>query len=112
MTGVFRVFIVEDVPDKAPDVAGTAPIDSPIRPIPTDTARVNVKVDSEIGRALSTINWRGTKENRPITRTATVELAWTGRGARAGTRNQPFHLLGVPRPRRRGNPSHRFHEVT
>jgi hypothetical protein len=43
-----------------------------------DTARINVKVDSEIGRALSLINWRGTKESRPITRTATVELKWTG----------------------------------
>jgi hypothetical protein len=43
-----------------------------------DTARVNVKVDSEMGRALSIINWRGTKENRPITRTATVELKWGG----------------------------------
>jgi hypothetical protein len=31
-----------------------------------------------MGRALSLINWRGTKENRPITRTATMELKWNG----------------------------------
>jgi hypothetical protein len=77
-TGTFRVFIVEDVPDKSHLEAGarTYRIADPANT--GDTARVNVKVDSETGRALSIINWRGTKESHPITRTATVELKWSG----------------------------------
>jgi hypothetical protein len=77
-TGVFRVFIIEDVPDKGRAVAGTRTYRIADPANTSDTARVNVKVDSETGRALSLINWRGTKESRPITRTATVELKWTG----------------------------------
>jgi hypothetical protein len=77
-SGVFRVFIVEDVPDKGRAVAGTRTYRMVDPANTTDSARVNVKVDSETGRALSIINWRGTKENRPITRTATVELKWVG----------------------------------
>jgi hypothetical protein len=76
--GVFRVFIVEDVPDKGRAVAGTRTYRVADPANTTDSARVNVKVDSEIGRALSIINWRGTKETKPITRTATVELRWGG----------------------------------
>jgi hypothetical protein len=76
--GVFRVFIVEDVPDKGRAVAGTRTYRVADPANTGDTARVNVKVDSEIGRELSLINWRGTKENRPITRTATMELKWNG----------------------------------
>ncbi len=75
-TGVFRVFIVEDVPDKAHLEAGTRTYRIADPANTSDSARVNVKVDSETGRALSVINWRGTKESRPITRTATVELTW------------------------------------
>lgn len=77
-TGVFRVFVVEDVPDKGRLEAGTRTYRIADPANTTDTARVNVKVDSETGRALSIINWRGTKESHPITRTATVELKWTG----------------------------------
>jgi hypothetical protein len=77
-TGVFRVFIIEDVPEKGRPVAGTRTYRVADPANTGDTARVNVKVDSEVGRALSLINWRGTKESRPITRTATVELKWTG----------------------------------
>lgn len=77
-TGVFRVFIVEDVPEKGRAVAGTRTYRLVDPANTTDTARINVKIDSETGRALSIINWRGTKEIRPITRTATVELKWAG----------------------------------
>lgn len=77
-SGTFRVFIVEDVPDKGKAVAGTRTYRIADPANTGDTARINVKVDSENGRALSLINWRGTKENRPITRTATLELKWTG----------------------------------
>ena len=80
-TGVFRVLIVEDVPDKGRAVAGTRTYRVADPANTGDTARVNVRVDSESGRALSQINWRGTKENRPITRTATVELKWSGEPA-------------------------------
>ncbi len=76
--GVFRVFIVEDVPTKGQVVAGTRTYRVADPANTEDTARVNVKVDSDTGRALSIINWRGTKENHPITRTATVELKWSG----------------------------------
>ncbi|MEO5915214.1 MAG: hypothetical protein ABIS50_13345 [Luteolibacter sp.] len=77
-TGVFRVFIVEDVPEKGRAVAGTRTYRIVDPANTTDTARVNVKIDSEIGRVLSLINWRDTKENHPITKTATIELKWTG----------------------------------
>ncbi len=80
-TGVFRVLIVEDVPAKGRAVAGTRTY-RVVDPANTgDSARINVKVDSETGRALSIINWRGTKENHPLTRTATVELKWSGPAA-------------------------------
>lgn len=74
----FRVLIAEDVPDKGRGVVGarTYRIADPANP--SDSARVNVKLDSEIGRALSIINWRGTKQGTPITKTATLELEWTG----------------------------------
>jgi hypothetical protein len=43
-----------------------------------DLARVNVKADSANGKELAAINWRGTKQGKPIIRTATVELEWVG----------------------------------
>ncbi len=79
--GTFRVFIVEDVPTKGQVVAGTRTYRVADPANTEDTARINVKVDSEVGRALSIINWRGTKESQPITRTATVELSWAGDAA-------------------------------
>jgi hypothetical protein len=74
----FRVLIVEDVPDKGQGVSGTRTYRLVDPANFSDAARINVKIDSEIGRALSIINWRGTKQNQPTTRTATVELEWTG----------------------------------
>lgn len=77
-SGVFRVFVVEDVPAKGRGGPGTR-IYRMADPANTgDTARVEVKVDSDAGRELAVINWRGTKEARPISRTATVELCWGG----------------------------------
>jgi len=77
-SGVFRVFIVEDVPDQ-PQADATSRTYRLSDPAHTDdTARITVKEDSETGRALSGLNWRGTKDGRPLTRTATVELAWAG----------------------------------
>jgi hypothetical protein len=77
-TGVFRVFIVEDVPDsKAGPGTRTYRLSDPAHT--DDAARVIVKEDSDIGRSLSQLNWLGTKNGNPLTRTATVELAWTGK---------------------------------
>lgn len=78
LTETFRVFVVEDVPERGTAVAGsrTYLIADPANTI--DTTRINVRVDSEPGRALSIINWRGTDDNTPITRTATLELEWVG----------------------------------
>lgn len=77
-SGVFRVLIIEDVPDKGHLEPGTRTYRMADPANRSDTARVNVKVDSEIGRALSIINWRGVNDKRPEARTATVELKWTG----------------------------------
>ncbi|MBC7980322.1 MAG: hypothetical protein H7Y36_07140 [Armatimonadetes bacterium] len=74
----FRVLIVEDVPEKGQGVTGARTYRLADPANITDSTRVNVKLDSDIGRALSIINWRGTKQNYPTTRTATVELEWTG----------------------------------
>lgn len=74
----FRVLIVEDVPERGQGVQGTRTYRLTDPANMTDTARINVKVDSEVGRTLSVINWRGNKKTNPITRTATVELEWTG----------------------------------
>jgi hypothetical protein len=76
-TKIFRVLISEDVPEQGRTVPGTRtyrvldPANTP------DGARVNVQVDSDTGRALAPINWRGTKKNEPIPQSATVELSWT-----------------------------------
>lgn len=77
-TGVFRVFIVEDVPDAQHNSKGsrTYRLSDPANV--NDSARILVQEDSDVGRALSAINWRGTKDGRPLARTATVELAWSG----------------------------------
>lgn len=74
----FRILIVEDVPDKGRGVSGTRTYRLADPANMGDSARVNVFLDSEVGRALSIINWRGTKQTDPITRTATVELEWMG----------------------------------
>ncbi|MEO8616298.1 MAG: hypothetical protein ABI600_14225 [Luteolibacter sp.] len=79
--GTFRLFVVEDVPDKGRAIAGTRTYRLADPANTSDVARVNVKVDSDVGRALSMINWRGTRENHPITRTVTVELKWAGEDA-------------------------------
>jgi hypothetical protein len=81
LTGIFRVLLVEDVPEKGRAVAGTRTYRVADPANNDDNARINVQVDSETGRALSVINWRGTQENLPLTRTATVELKWSGSAA-------------------------------
>lgn len=76
---VFRVVIFEDVPPQNLSIPGyrTYRVADPAHT--TASALVNVKVDSEIGRTLSTINWRNEGlEGRVPRRTATVELEWAG----------------------------------
>ena len=88
----FRVLMFEDVPDKGRAVPGTRTYrladpsgTTDASRIITDSARINVPVDSEIGRTLNVINWRGSETARPTTRTATVELKWTT--------EEPYHLI-------------------
>jgi hypothetical protein len=74
---VFRVQISEDVPDTGKPLPSTKKTYRVFDPSsPESSARINVNVDSEIGRTLSEINWIGA-QNRPIIRTATVELKWS-----------------------------------
>lgn len=74
----FRVLIVEDVPEKGQGVAGSRAYRLADPANYEDSVRVNVMIDSDIGKTLSVINWRGTKQGTPLTRTATVELEWAG----------------------------------
>jgi hypothetical protein len=75
--GVFRVAIWEDVPQGAGPPVGyrTYKISPPTGP--ADAVRIDVATDSELGRILAVLNWRGTGDfaNRHI-RSATVELQW------------------------------------
>lgn len=76
--GVFRIVISEDVPETGRALAAGVKTYRMWDPAsPEASARVNVNIDSEIGRTLSKIDWRG-KENRPVNSTATVELKWVG----------------------------------
>jgi hypothetical protein len=77
--GVFRVFINEDVPENGRILPGvrTYTISDPANL--SDAVRINVQVDSEVGRALSPINWRGDENHtNPFSKNATVELEWVG----------------------------------
>lgn len=77
-SGVFRVTIQETVPGNRRVPAGhrTYLVADPAHHR-EDLARIDVAVDSEIGRALSLLNWRSTGNARVDPRTATLELAWT-----------------------------------
>lgn len=75
----FRVIIIEDVPEMGQGVADSRTYRIMDSANTEDSVRVNVRLDSEIGKELSVINWRGTKQGSPIQRTATVELEWAGR---------------------------------
>jgi hypothetical protein len=76
-SGVFRVVIEEDVAVKGTENKETKTYRISDPSSQRTSARVQVKIDSEIGRTLSEINWIGQK-NRPVSRTATVELKWVG----------------------------------
>lgn len=75
--GVFRVVIEEDVPTKGVENPGfkTYRVSDPSSP--RTSTRISVKIDSDLGRTLSQINWIGV-QNRPVNRTATIELRWVG----------------------------------
>lgn len=76
-TGVFRVVIQETVPQQESGSEGmrTYQVMDPAY-LMEDSARIDVRVDSEVGRALSILNWRKTPGVRPVVKTATVELRW------------------------------------
>jgi hypothetical protein len=77
-TGVFRVLVMQDVADAGQSRAG---MEAYLMADPAhrgQTARVAVARDSEIGRILSEIHWRGIPGAEPKARSATVELKWSG----------------------------------
>jgi hypothetical protein len=76
--GVFRLLVVEEMPEQGRSVAGTRRYRVADPSNVSDSARINVPIDSEVGRALSVINWRGVRNSAPKTRTVTLELAWEG----------------------------------
>lgn len=73
---VFRVLVIEDVADPAQTAAGQRAYLLADPAHRDHNARVAVAADSDIGRALEVINWRGRPDAQPRSRTATVELAW------------------------------------
>lgn len=76
--GVFRVILSEDVPESGRTLSPGVKTYRVWDPsAPESSTRVNVNIDSEIGKELSKIDWRG-KQNRPINSTATIELKWVG----------------------------------
>lgn len=74
----FRVIISETVPQNRAVPAGHRVylVADPAHRS-EDSVRVNVPVDTDTGRALSILNWRGTNGGRATARTATVELRWS-----------------------------------
>ena len=76
-SGIFRLFAVEDVPEKGRASQGTKTYRLVDPAHKTDSVRVEVPVDSELGRSLSILNWRGVEGARPVTKTVTLELEWT-----------------------------------
>jgi hypothetical protein len=74
---IFRLFVVEDVPEMGKTVRGMKTYRMADPAHKTDSVRIEVPIDSELGRALSILNWRGVKNARPKTKTATLELEWT-----------------------------------
>ncbi|MEM9237383.1 MAG: hypothetical protein AAGB14_11440, partial [Verrucomicrobiota bacterium] len=75
---VFRVIVSETVPETRNAPAGhrTYLIADPAHGS-VDSTRVYVAGDSNIGRAFSILNWRGTKDGRVVAKTATLELEWS-----------------------------------
>lgn len=76
-SGIFRVFVEEDVPEQGHLEPGmkTYRIFDPAHK--ADAVRVNVRADSDPGWELSFLDWRGVTDGRPTARTATLELEWT-----------------------------------
>lgn len=73
---IFRVVIAEDVPEDGQGTSATRTYRITDPAHTGDSARIDVGIDTELGRTLSTLNWRGTKQAAPSPRTATVELEW------------------------------------
>lgn len=76
-SAVFRVMVGEDVPEGGREETGMRSyrVSDPVHRI--DSALVQVPVDSEVGRLLSAVNWRGGNGVQEM-RSATVELGWEG----------------------------------
>ena len=77
-TGVFRVLIMEDAPDpgRAAATLRTYRVIDPANI--NDTARITVKIQTAAGKALLLMPSSDSAKDRPVTRTATLELRWSG----------------------------------
>jgi hypothetical protein len=77
-TGVFRVLIMEDAPDpgRAAATQRTYRVTDPANT--RDTVRIDVKIQTDAGKTLLLMPPSDSAKNRPITRTATLELRWSG----------------------------------
>ena len=75
---VFRVVAMEDVPEKGRDVAGSRSYRLLDPANLSDNVRINVPIDSDVGRSLAPLNWRDIEDSARSSRTATLELKWSG----------------------------------
>ena len=75
--GVFRVFIQEDVALDGRDRAGFSVFRLSDPANNSDFAKVLVKDESELGRALALLKWRDRVVAKPPVRNATVSLTWS-----------------------------------
>ncbi|MFT4175693.1 MAG: hypothetical protein QM627_03475 [Luteolibacter sp.] len=78
LKATFRVIVLEDVPDSGRAETGYRTYRLIDCANQSDSQRIRVAVDSDVGRSLSPLNWRGTENARPTMKTATVELQWAG----------------------------------
>ena len=74
-SGVFRVFITEVTsPAQLKDQTRMYLVSDPA--YASDRARASVRIGSSTENDLAPIHWHGPDSQRPITRTATLELKW------------------------------------
>lgn len=75
--GIFRVFVQEDVDLDGRDVAGTSVFRFSDLSSPLDYAKVLIRDESELGKALAPLKWRGKMVRNFPMRNATVSLVWS-----------------------------------
>jgi len=69
---------MEDVPEAGRSVTGTRSYRLLDPATPADSVRINVAINSEVGRTLAELDWLGTKDAVSRSRTVTDESKWSG----------------------------------